>query len=165
MSELILPGAWVALAALPVLLCTLRWRRQTRQERERALQVEQRIADLTEHLGTAVFLVRQHGNGSMQEIYYNKAARRLIRHGAERGQDDIRMFLARVHDDDRARIAAAIDESFRTGKPFRESMRLSFPDGQPGWIVAEARARAYEAVGRISWKGMQCRRDIAAAAA
>ena len=31
--------------------------------------------------------------------------------------------------------------------------------------IVDARARAYEAVGRISWKGMQCRRDIAAAVA
>jgi phosphoribosylamine--glycine ligase len=31
--------------------------------------------------------------------------------------------------------------------------------------IADARARAYEAVGRINWEGMQCRRDIAAAVA
>jgi phosphoribosylamine--glycine ligase len=34
-----------------------------------------------------------------------------------------------------------------------------------GADLAEARARAYEAAGRISWPGMQYRRDIAAAAA
>jgi phosphoribosylamine--glycine ligase len=34
-----------------------------------------------------------------------------------------------------------------------------------GVDLAEARARAYEAAGRISWPGMQYRRDIAAAAA
>ena len=34
-----------------------------------------------------------------------------------------------------------------------------------GATLAEARARAYEAAGRISWPGMQYRRDIAAAAA
>jgi phosphoribosylamine--glycine ligase len=31
-----------------------------------------------------------------------------------------------------------------------------------GRSVAEARTRAYDAAGRISWRGMQCRRDIAA---
>jgi phosphoribosylamine--glycine ligase len=31
-----------------------------------------------------------------------------------------------------------------------------------GPTVADARARAYEAVGRISWPGMQARTDIAA---
>ena len=34
-----------------------------------------------------------------------------------------------------------------------------------GATLADARARAYEAAGRISWPGMQYRRDIAAAAA
>jgi phosphoribosylamine--glycine ligase len=34
-----------------------------------------------------------------------------------------------------------------------------------GATLAEARARAYEAAGRISWPGMRYRRDIAAAAA
>jgi phosphoribosylamine---glycine ligase len=33
-----------------------------------------------------------------------------------------------------------------------------------GPTLGEARARAYEAVGRISWPGRQYRRDIAAAA-
>jgi phosphoribosylamine--glycine ligase len=34
-----------------------------------------------------------------------------------------------------------------------------------GATLADARARAYEAAGRISWPGMQYRRDIAATAA
>ena len=34
-----------------------------------------------------------------------------------------------------------------------------------GTTLADARARAYDAAGRISWPGMQYRRDIAAAAA
>ena len=34
-----------------------------------------------------------------------------------------------------------------------------------GATLADARARAYEAAGKISWPGMQYRRDIAAAAA
>jgi phosphoribosylamine--glycine ligase len=34
-----------------------------------------------------------------------------------------------------------------------------------GATLADARARAYEAAGRISWPGMQYRRDIAAVAA
>ena len=44
-------------------------------------------------------------------------------------------FIARVHPDDRARVAAALDRTRTTGEPYAEEFRAVHPDGSVHWIA------------------------------
>ena len=151
MTEPLIQTVLLALLVISAALALFRWR-QLGRARINSAQTEQRIVDLTEHLGTAVFLVRQTSADSFTIAYANRATHALVELDLDQPADALARFVAQVHEEDRSRIVTAFKQARRSGDVFRESMRFTFADGRSGWLVVEAQARS-EAGGDRVWSG------------
>ncbi|MDF1812601.1 MAG: PAS domain S-box protein [Verrucomicrobiales bacterium] len=60
---------------------------------------------------------------------------------AETDSPSLEDFLARMHDDDRERVAVSIGRAIETGTPYEEEYRVKLPSGETRWLHAVGTAQ------------------------
>jgi PAS domain S-box-containing protein len=106
-------------------------------EEERRAEMELRYQRLVEHLPAIVYTESATDDEAVV-IYVSPQIRTLLGIDPEDWIGSSAGWLARVHEDDRDRVAAVNDESERTGKPFADEYRMRTGNGTVVWFHDES---------------------------
>ncbi|HZD17556.1 MAG TPA: PAS domain-containing protein [Actinomycetota bacterium] len=97
--------------------------------------------------------------------YVSPQTERILGYTAEEWLEDVTLWIAATHPEDRDRVLAADQRSAMTGEPFREEYRMVARDGRTVWFQTEAAPVEDPASGLRFWQGvmMDVTRDKKAA--
>ena len=129
--------------------------RQTQTAEARAREEHERLEFLSNNIpdGTLYQVVREH-DGRMRFTYISSGLERLHGIPVEEALRDASLVYARARAEDRERIAAAEERSFRTGEPFDEILQVPTPGGDLRWKRVTSMPRRLED-GRAVWDGLE----------
>jgi PAS domain S-box-containing protein len=142
------------LAVLIVLsgsFCVFGIRQWLQADRERGLRTstEGRFRSLVEQLPAVTYLwVPTRPTGDEAPLYVSPQIERLLGFTADEWTGDPRLWITRLHPDDRDRVVAASNRTDRAGTPFREEYRALTKDGRYVWIRDESTVVERDAGGR-----------------
>ncbi len=116
-------------------------------------RAEQRLVDMTEKLQTGVFQLKDTRDGLLRTEFKNRRAREMARipDGSEAEADPFSLFNY-IDERDRESVEKRFRACLTTGEDFHETFRFDFPNGQKGWVLADARCRPDDTGGSI-WSG------------
>jgi len=123
--------------------------------RERELRDRQllgRLESTVSRVPSALFRLRQGGNGQLEFLYLSEALRSLFGLAPEQCMDDPEALLGRLARDDRQRFEASLAQSAVSLAPWQLEFRLSLPEGMR-WIEARATPLA-RGQGDLMWDGL-----------
>jgi len=129
------------------------WRRCARRENRLRRAAEQRLLDMTEKLQTGVFQLKDSRDGLIKIVFANRRARELARlpEGDLDNADPFSAFNC-IHEVDREAVEQRFRECLTTGDDLHETFHVYLPNGQNGWILADARRESNVDGGYIwSW--------------
>ena len=106
-------------------------------ERKRAddalLESEQKFRETTNHIPGVVFQFVAKPDGSLQLPYVSDRIKDIL--GIEDTRGDLFQSLtSRIHPDDKVGFFASVDESVRSGSPWRAEARFIKPSGETIWL-------------------------------
>ena len=133
------------------LFAALYWNRRVAAENRRRLAAERRLVDMTEGLRTGVFQFVHRRGEAIRMVFANAVTRRMARVAPD-GDDRDMNFFAHIDPEDREPVRERLRHCLASGEHFRESFRFDFPDGEKGWILADAQCRT-ERDGARTWNG------------
>lgn len=129
----------------------------TEQKRaeEELVQARERYRSLVEQIPAITFIVEPTGNpDDVRFSYLSPQLEDLVGYRAEEVIADPRLFVARLHPEDRAQILERINAVGRTGEPFEAEFRVLTPSGGVVWLQSRASPiRDADGVAR-SWQGV-----------
>jgi PAS domain S-box-containing protein len=87
---------------------------------------------------------------SVRVSYVSPQAADLVRYPVEHWRDDPAIWFGMMHPDDRERVAALTDHSWRTGDPWTTRYRIIRSDGSVIWLLDTGRLLERDSLGRPS---------------
>jgi PAS domain S-box-containing protein len=122
-------------------------------EEERRAEIELRYQRLVEHLPAIVYTESANDDHAVV-IYVSPQIRSLLGVDPEEWIGSNAGWLARIHEDDRARVEAANTRADRTGQPFAEEYRMRAGDGGLVWFHDESVLVRDEDGRPLFWQGV-----------
>jgi PAS domain S-box-containing protein len=123
-----------------------------REAERRARVLDQRLKRVTTHLPAVVFELRRAADGRLSFPYVGGNTRAMWDLDAATMEADERTAFSRVHPDDQAPLAAAVERSALTLEPISIDFR-SMAHGRERWIHSDATPQVEED-GTIFWSGV-----------
>ncbi|HEX2045492.1 MAG TPA: PAS domain S-box protein [Gaiellaceae bacterium] len=121
----------------PVLLLTTCRDVTADEQAEEALRTaERRYRTLVEQLPLVTYMDALDGPGS--NVYTSPQIEPLLGYAAEEWANNLELFAARLHPEDRERVLAEHARTHATGEPLRTEYRLLARDGRTVWLQDEA---------------------------
>ena len=111
------------------------------------------LRELTDGVPGFIYQMRKDAHDAPYRLSFASAG--VSSHGLTPSQvrADSSLMYEPMHEDDRPRVASAIDRSFANLSPFRVDYRLRLPSGLTAWMRTQA-APSTGAGGAVMWNGM-----------
>lgn len=142
----------VAIILGALLSAALYGNRKLRRENKRRKEAERLLVDMTDRLRTGVFQFRQCENRKLVSEFLNVKVMQMARLAPQDAPFEEVPLLKFIDDADRERVQNNLNHSLKNSVPFNETFRFNFPDGQQGWIQADAQCQLDED-GSLLWSG------------
>ncbi|ALA80767.1 transporter substrate-binding domain-containing protein [Stenotrophomonas maltophilia] len=145
--------------ALPLLLVLLTavlvhgigyWR--LRREVAGRRHLEQRLAEVTDNLPAVVYQARRDADGTLSFPFIAGDLQALFGISRQQAEQDAKILLERIEEDDRARILQAVEQAARQFAPLILEFRLRAEGTDARWVRSQAHPYAAEA-GAVTWSG------------
>jgi two-component system sensor histidine kinase EvgS len=101
-------------------------------------QLEQRLAEVTDNLPAVVYQARREVDGTLSFPFIAGDLQALFGISRQQAEQDARMLLERVEEDDRARILQAVEQAARQFAPLILEFRLRSDGAGPRWVRSQA---------------------------
>jgi PAS domain S-box-containing protein len=144
-------NVFAVLLVLSGAFCVFGIRQWLHADRERDLRTttEERFRSLVEQLPAVTYTwVPTQPTGDVAPPYVSPQIERLLGFESQEWSGDPRLWIERLHPEDRERVVAASNRADRAGTPFLEEYRTRTKDGRYVWIRDEAVVVERDASGR-----------------
>ncbi|MFP4280841.1 MAG: diguanylate cyclase domain-containing protein, partial [Halochromatium sp.] len=121
-------------------------------ERDRSLELHERIQKTTAHVPGMIYQYRLWPDGRSCFPYVSESAQAVYGIEPSRIMEDASPAFAVLHADDRERVKASIERSARALNTWRESYRVRLPDDRVIWVEGEASPQR-QLDGSVLWDG------------
>ncbi|MGF6418939.1 two-component system sensor histidine kinase EvgS [Stenotrophomonas sp. AN71] len=115
-------------------------------------QLEQRLAEVTDNLPAVVYQARRDADGTLSFPFIAGDLQALFGITRQQAEQDARMLLERIEENDRAHILQCIEQAARQFAPLILEFRLRGDEGAARWVRSQAHPYAAEE-GAVTWSG------------
>ncbi|MDP9298841.1 MAG: PAS domain-containing protein, partial [Actinomycetota bacterium] len=131
-------GFLAIFAVVAAAVAVLRWRQAAREQRLRA-QTERRFQTVVEQVPAVTYTWDpRRGVGEAPAIYLSPQIEAMLGYAPAEWLEDPKLWMSRMHPEDRDRVLEASTLADRTGAPFLEEYRIYAKDGRLVWIRDES---------------------------